>query len=43
MAVAHRPRLGQRVGLAQGNADRAGQFKGLLVMRACAMSPGACW
>ena len=26
---------GQRVGLAQGTADRAGQFKGLLVMRLC--------
>jgi hypothetical protein len=33
---------GQRVGLAQGTANRAGQFKGLLVIRACATSPGAC-
>ena len=27
--------VGQRVGLAQGTASRAGQFKGLLVMRLC--------
>ena len=27
--------VGQRVGLAQGTASRAGQFKGVLVMRLC--------
>ena len=30
---------GQRVGLARSTASHAGQFKGLLVMRACATSP----